>query len=461
MKIHNTLTKKKELFKPIEDGTVKMYLCGPTVYDFAHLGHGRSAVAFDIIRRYFQYKGNKVIFVSNYTDIDDKMISRANEEGITVKQLAEKVIPHYIEDYSKLNILPSTFSPKATEYIEKMIEIISDLVNKDFAYKIDDGIYFDISKDKEYGKLSGQKLDKLEAGSRVEENTQKRNHQDFVLWKFAKENEPTWEASFGNGRPGWHIECSAMGESILGIPFDIHAGGLDLIFPHHECEIAQSESSRNKTYVNYWMHNGFVQVNNEKMSKSLGNFFTLKDIFKSFNPRAIRLFLISTHYRSPIQFSDQHLTQAEQTLKRIDDFWFNLSTFKPTGSDDQSYMQMLTKWKEEFENAMDNDFEVPEALATVFTLIHETNKLMANDALSQNAVSSAVNLVKLFDSVLGVLNNEIADINAEIQSKIDERQLARKNKDFKKADEIRDELLKVGIELLDFGSEVKWRKIRD
>lgn len=460
MKIRSTLTKRLEEFKPVKKGKIGMYLCGPTVYDFAHLGHGRSAVAFDVIRRYFIYKGYDVKFVSNYTDIDDKMINRANEERVPVKELAEKIIPHYVEDYGKLNVLPPNISPKATDYIKEMVSIIKKLEKKGVTYKLEDGIYYDISKDRDYGKLSGQKLSDLKAGARVEERTDKKNHQDFVLWKFEKPGEPSWESPFGKGRPGWHIECSAMSMKLLGETFDFHAGGLDLIFPHHECEIAQSEVATGKPYVKYWMHNGFVQVDNEKMSKSLGNFFTLKDIFAKYNPLAVRLFLISTHYRGPINFSDVQLNQASQTLQRLNDFVFNLKTYASDGKNNPKITKLLASLVAEFEKAMDNDFEVPSALAAVFSTMKKIYGLSAGRHMSTADAMKVLHTIRQLDSVLGVLceEKETELIDIEIEELIKKRDLARKEKNYALSDKIRDELIARGIELIDTPDGVRWRR---
>ncbi|OGJ52574.1 cysteine--tRNA ligase, partial [Candidatus Peregrinibacteria bacterium RIFOXYC2_FULL_41_22] len=319
LKVKNTLSGKKEEFKPIKDNHVGMYVCGPTVYDFGHLGHGRSAVVFDIIRKYLKYKGYDVTYVSNYTDIDDKMINRANKEGITVKQLAEKIIPEYQEDYGQLKIDKPDTQPKATQYIPQMIELIKKLIEKGYAYELEDGVYYEVEKFAHYGKLSGQNQDELKAGARIEKDDKKRHPHDFVLWKKAKPDEPSWPSPWGEGRPGWHIECSAMSMDLLGETFDIHGGGMDLIFPHHEDEIAQSEAATGKSYVKYWLHNGFITINNEKMSKSLGNFFTLKEIFAKYNPNTVRYMIIGTHYRSPINFSHELLDQSENALSRIKD----------------------------------------------------------------------------------------------------------------------------------------------
>ncbi|MBT6068302.1 cysteine--tRNA ligase [Candidatus Peregrinibacteria bacterium] len=460
MQLHNTLTKKKEEFVPLHEGEVKMYLCGPTVYDRAHLGHGRSAVAFDLIRRYFIYKGFKVTFVSNYTDIDDKMINRAAEEGISVPELTEKIIPHYEEDYGALNILPSDISPRATEYIEEMIALVQDLLDKDIAYALEDGIYFDVSRDKDYGKLSGQRLEDLKAGARITEREDKRNHQDFALWKFEKPGEPSWNAEFGKGRPGWHIECSAMSTALLGNTFDIHAGGLDLIFPHHECEIAQSESSTGEQYVKYWLHNGFVQIDNEKMSKSLGNFFTLRDIFQKYPASTVRLFLISTHYRSPINFSDAQLEQAAKTLQRLNDFVFNLKTYENQTENNLEIKKLLENAKNTFETAMDNDFEVPEALAVIFSLIKDINRLIAEKGMSTQDAMKTLHLIRAFNEVLGIIQEPEAEelINVEIEELIRNRETARAEKNYTLADSLRDQLTAKGIELIDTPDGVKWRR---
>ncbi|MEK7145652.1 MAG: cysteine--tRNA ligase, partial [Patescibacteria group bacterium] len=323
IQIYDSYSGEKKPLNKEPGEELKIYVCGPTVYDHPHLGHGRSAVAFDLIRRFFIYSGYRVTYVSNYTDIDDKMIDRAEKEGISVSELAEKIIPEYEKDYDLLGIQTPDHSPRATEkkYIEEMISLIQKLDKKGHTYALADGFYFDISSFPDYGKLSHQKLEELMAGSRVEERTDKKNHQDFVLWKLKKEGEPFWASPWGDGRPGWHIECSAMSKVLLGETFDIHGGGLDLKFPHHEGEIAQSSGASGKALAHFWMHNGFVTVDKEKMSKSLGNFFTLKDVFKKFHPRVVRFFLISTHYRSPIEFSEELLEQAKSTLKSLDEFY--------------------------------------------------------------------------------------------------------------------------------------------
>jgi cysteinyl-tRNA synthetase len=321
MKIFNSKSGKKEIFESIENDKVGIYVCGPTVYDSPHLGHGRSAVSFDVIRRYFLYKGYSVKFVSNYTDVDDKMINRANEEGVSIKELADRVIVEYQKDYEDLGIMPPDVQPKATDHIEEVIDIVSRLESEGVTYMLEDGVYFDVSKYPDYGKFSSQNIEDLQMGARVEVKEAKRNPQDFVLWKLKKEGEPFWASPWGDGRPGWHIECSAMSFRHLGEKFDIHGGGLDLKFPHHECEVAQSLSCfGEESFARYWMHNGFIQVDNEKMSKSLGNFFSLKDIFKKYDPKVVRFMFLQTHYRNPINFSDVLLEQAGAGLDRLHGF---------------------------------------------------------------------------------------------------------------------------------------------
>ncbi len=422
MKIYDSLRAKKVDFEAGK--TIKMYVCGPTVYDHAHLGHGRSAVVFDLVRRYFEFLGHEVIFVSNITDIDDKMIKRANEEGITVDELANKIIPEYEKDYNELGIKAPTKKPRATEFIKEMIEIIKKLKEKGCTYQTSDGIYFDIKKFPEYGKLSHQNLDELNAGARVEENKEKHNHQDFVLWKFKKENEPFWPSPWGEGRPGWHIECSAMSGTLLGETFDIHGGGLDLKFPHHECEIAQSEAANEKPLANIWMHNGFITVNEEKMSKSLGNFFLLKDIFKKYHPRVVRFFLLSSHYRSPIEFSDQLLEQSRSSLKSLDEIYLKN---KDSGIDEE----LISKVKEK----LDNDFDV----AGVFGVIFEW--------LNSKPMKIGETLKKL-NELLNIFPVDFK-ISEEQQILIEEREKARAEKNWSRSDEIRNQLAAEGVEIED------------
>ncbi|MBT4334729.1 cysteine--tRNA ligase [archaeon] len=446
MKLFNTITGKKETFKSIKKNQVNMYVCGPTIYDYGHLGHGRSAVNFDIIRRYFLYKNYKVNFVFNYTDIEDKIIGRAKKEKITEKELTEKFSKIYNEDYAALNILKPTENPKPTEHIKEIIETIKKLEKKGFTYELEDGIYYNISKFKGYGKLSHQKIENLQAGKRIKKDENKINHQDFVLWKLSKKSEPSWESPWGKGRPGWHIECSAMSSKYLGKTFDIHGGGRDLIFPHHENEIAQSEAVNDKPFANYWMHNGFIQLNKEKMSKSTGNFFTLREIFKDYDPLVIRYMILAAHYRAPIDFSKKNLEQAKNALERIQTF---VDTAK--NSKNKIKTKLITKTKKEFITAMDNDFDTPNALAVIFEFIREINK--------EGNGKEAYDLLKDFDKILGILNETEINITEEEEELIKKRENARKNKDWDLADKLRDKLKERGILIKDAKEGIIIKKI--
>jgi len=462
MKIYNTLSGKKEDFKPLRENKIGMYLCGPTVYDLAHLGHGRSAVSFDVIRRYLIYKGYNVTFVSNYTDIDDKMINRAEIMKISVKELAEKIIPEYAQDYGSLGILVPDVQPKATEHVPQMIELIEMLEKKGATYVLDDGVYFDITKFKDYGKLSKQDLDALRSGARVGVKESKRNPQDFVLWKFSKPGEPEWNSPWGSGRPGWHIECSAMSREYLGDSFDIHGGGADLTFPHHECEIAQSECALNKPFSKYWMHNGFIQINNEKMSKSLGNFFLLRDVFAKFPAQAVRYLFLQTQYRSPIEFTDDILNQAKNSLSRLQDFMVRLENYEPEieNGDQKEFDEVVSKTLKIFEEAMDDDFETPQALAAIFDFVKDVNRRIDAKTLTRDSQEAATTFLMRIDNVLGILvSTQNNDVDDDIMMLIEKRETARKNKDWKASDEIRDELLKKGIQLEDSSKGTVWKKI--
>ncbi len=461
MKIFNSLSNRKEDFVPLVAGKVGMYVCGPTVYDNGHLGHGRSAVSFDVIRKYLIYKGFEVKFVTNFTDIDDKMINRAEIMKLSVKELAEKIMPEYDKDYSELGVMKGDFQPKATEYIDHIVNLIQALEQNNCTYGISDGIYFDVTRFEGYGKLSKQNLDDLRSGARVELNREKRNPQDFVLWKFAKPGEPKWESPWGEGRPGWHIECSAMSWKLLGESFDIHGGGADLMFPHHECEIAQSESAFNVPFVKYWLHNGFIRIDNEKMSKSLNNFFTLKDIFKEYDPKAVRYLFLQTHYRSPIDFSKNLLEQAQNSLRRIHDMIGRLKRMGNFGEshDEAAFDTYLAKMKSDFEMAMDDDFETPRALAVCFDLIKEINRRIDSGDMSDESRIAVLKLIKEFDAVLGIFSEKDKGlIEDEIMGLIEERNWARKSKDFDKSDSIRDLLLSKGIVLEDTPDGTIWKK---
>lgn len=462
LKIYNSLGREKVVFEPLVPGKVSMYVCGPTVYDNAHLGHGRSAVAFDVIRRYLIYKygAENVTYATNYTDIDDKMIKRADEEGITVAELAAKVIPEYEADYGALGVMKADIQPKATEYIEAMVEIVQCLDEKGCTYVIEgDGVYFDVTKFEEYGKLSGNTLEALQAGSRVEVKDGKRNPQDFVLWKFKKEGEPSWPAPWGEGRPGWHIECSAMTWKCLGEKFDIHGGGLDLTFPHHECEIAQSEGCFGSgTFAKYWMHNGFINVDNEKMSKSLGNFFTLKDIFEKYDPRVVRFFFLQTHYRKPINFADTLLDQAKAGLQRLDDFVRGLRRIAGEGKESEAFAELIESARESFEVVMDEDFDTSGALGVVFELVKAVNVKIAGDECTPTDAQAVLDLLDEFDAVLAVILPEEDLHDERIEALIAEREKARENKDWARSDEIRDQLAEEGIVLEDGAEGTVWKR---
>ena len=450
MKLFNTLSGKKEEFHfmPGKKNEIGMYVCGPTVYDVGHLGHARSAVAFDVIRRYFQFwKGWKVTFVSNYTDVDDKMIKRAEEEGITEKELAVKIIPEYQKDYGALKVLPPDHQPRATEYIPHMVELIEKLLNKGVAYVADDGVYFEVNKFKEYGKLSHQKLDELQAGARIAVDEKKKNPEDFALWKKEKPGEPAWNGPRGmKGRPGWHIECSAMSAKLLGETFDIHGGGIDLQFPHHEDEIAQSEMANGKPFARYWLHNGHIQIHKEKMSKSLGNFFTIKDIFKKYNPLVVRYFLISTHYRMPIEFSDGLLEQAKASLSRFHDFIRRIHNAPVS--------------KDGFDYSYDSDFERSPALASIFHMISFVNAELdnKNGLMTPSTRDALLKMVSKFDSVLEI-SADVQKFDKEIEDLIVRRNEARASRNYALADQIRVALQSKGIELDDTKNGTVWKKI--
>ena len=459
IKIFNTRSGKKEDFTPLKEGEIKMYLCGPTVYDTAHLGHGRSAVSFDIIRKYFIYRGYKMTFVSNYTDIDDKMINRANEEGITVAELASKIIPEYELDYGSLGIMPADIQPKATEHIDTMIDIVKKLEDAGCTYVLDDGVYFDINKFPSYGKLSGQKLEKLQMGARVPVKESKKNPYDFALWKLKKEGEPFWPSPWGDGRPGWHIECSAMSFAHLGETFDLHGGGLDLTFPHHECEVAQSEAAFGEnTFAKYWIHNGFINVDNEKMSKSLGNFFTLKDIFKKYDPQTVRYMILQTHYRNPINFAPALLDQSKAALSRLHDFIRNLNNITEEGDLNEEIKDVVKNSQENFEKSMDDDFDSSGALGAIFELVKSVNILISGKKLNLTDAKHILDYFEKIDEVFGVIFYKEENIDSDIEKLIEERKEARKNKDFARADQIRDDLLKDGIVLDDTSQGTIWKK---
>ncbi|MBD3269917.1 cysteine--tRNA ligase [Candidatus Peregrinibacteria bacterium] len=465
MKIYNSLSRQKEDFVSINEDLVKMYVCGPTVYDHAHIGHGRVAVVFDVIRKYLEYKGYKVLFASNYTDIDDKMINKAKEMQISVTSLADMMIKEYENDMKLLKVKEPTYKPFATEYIETMIEMVQALLSHDIAYVLDDGIYFDLKKYPDYGKLTCQNLEDLKPESRVKVAEGKRNSGDFVLWKFEKPDEPSWEAPFGKGRPGWHIECSAMVKKIFdGATIDIHGGGEDLKFPHHDCEIAQSEAFDNKTYVKYWMHNAFVMVDSQKMSKSLGNFSTLKDTFKEFEPEIVRFYYLQNKYRDPMDFHADALIQAKNTLAKIHNFYFDLSDYTSfNGKLNSDVEYEVNTMIENFEKNMDDDFNTVHFLADFYDFIKYVNKKIRLEDLSNIDVEYIKSNLRKIDKVLCFIipPKKKLDLQIDIEKLIEERDNARNQKNFQLADQIRDDLLnKYSIQLIDKpGEKTTWRMI--
>ena len=463
MKIYNTLTNRKEEFVPITPGEVRMYVCGPTVYNYFHIGNARAFMIFDTFRRYLEYRGYKVTYIQNFTDVDDKIINKANEEGVSSKEISERYIVEYFKDADMLGIKRATVHPKVTETIDDIIEFIKVLIEKGHAYEIDGDVFFDISTFKEYGKLSGQSVEELEVGSRIELNTIKKNPIDFVLWKKKKEGEPSWNSPWGEGRPGWHIECSVMCTKYLGETVDIHAGGFDLIFPHHENEIAQSEAYSGKKYVNYWMHNGYINIDNKKMSKSKGNFFMVRDILKEYDAEVVRFFLLSAHYRNPVNFSKDLIVQAENGLNRLYnakenlEYLLNIVKVSELKDDEDGKLMELTRFKDKFIDAMDDDFNTADGISVIFELVKEIN-ISLNEESSEFLVKSALELLMELSSVLGILIKEKENLDSEIEELIAKRQEARKNRNFKLADEIRDSLLEKGITLEDTPSGVKWSR---
>ena len=458
MKIFNTLTRTKDEFKPITEGEVKIYACGPTVYNYIHIGNARPLCVFDVLRRYFEWRGMKVNFVQNFTDIDDKIINKANEEGITVPEVAERFIGEFWTDAKGLNVREATVHPKATENIEQIQGIISSLIEKGYAYEAGGDVYYRAKKFDEYGKLSHQPLEDLEAGARIETGDIKENPMDFCLWKGAKPGEPYWESPWGKGRPGWHIECSAMAGRYLGKTIDIHCGGLDLIFPHHENEIAQSEAANGCEFAHYWMHNGFINVDNHKMSKSLGNFFTVRDVAEKYGYEPIRYLMISSQYRSPINYSVDIIEQAKNSIERLYTCRNNIDFALQNAEEGGEAPAFIEERKSEFVAAMEDDLNTADALAAVFVLVRDINTLIANGAKKAELEACA----DMFDQLTGVLglvyNRKTEALDSEIEALIEERTNARKAKDFKTADAIRDKLKEMGIILEDTPQGVKWTR---
>ena len=457
MKIYNSLSKQKENFIPIKPNEIKMYVCGQTVYDYCHLGHARKAVVFDMVRRWFITSGYKVVFVENITDIDDKIIRRAKENSETIYQLTERYIKYMHEDFASLGVMRPDYEPKATEYVSQMVYLIQDLIDKNYAYQAENGdVYYRVRKFVGYGKLSGKSLDDLRAGERVDVDLNKEDPLDFVLWKASKENEVYWDSPLGNGRPGWHIECSAMSEEILGKNFDIHGGGQDLQFPHHENEIAQSEAHNNCQFANYWMHNGFLNVNDEKMSKSLGNFFTLRDALNQYNPEVIRYFMLKSHYRSPLNFSYDNLLDAKNSLSKIyqtlRDYDFNADNCNIGEID------WLDKYAVNFKNAMDDDFNTSLAISVLFEIVTEINR-EKNSKLAKLLYTLANTIGLLNSNPQQFLQSGVGLSVQFIEEMIVKRNQARLDRDFALSDKIRDELLSNNIVLEDSKNGTIWRKL--
>ena len=473
MQIYNTLTTKLEEFVPIEDKKITMYVCGPTVYNLIHIGNARPMIVFDTFRRYMAYRGYEVNYVSNFTDVDDKIIKAANEEGVEASEISERYIAECKKDMEALNVLPATTHPRATEEIPEMIAMINNLIEKGYAYKVPDGtVYYRTRRFEGYGKLSGKNIDDLESGHRSESHALKvsgtegkEDELDFVLWKPKKEGEPFWESPWCEGRPGWHIECSCMSKKYLGDTIDIHAGGEDLIFPHHENEIAQSEAANGVPFARYWMHNGFLNIDNQKMSKSLGNFFTVRDISQKYDLQVLRFFMLSAQYRSPLNFSDSLMESAKAGLERIKNAVSNLSDIEKNAAEkelsdaEKGHLKEAVGYETKFDEAMDHDLNTADAISAIFELVKFANTTAKENASGAYASELKKLILKLGDVMGLILEDKEEVLDEEVERLIEERQQARKNKDFARADEIRDELAGMGIQLKDTREGVKWSRI--
>lgn len=463
MKIFNTMTRRKEEFVPLDKNEVKIYACGPTVYNYIHIGNARPLCVFDVLRRYLEYRGYNVRFVQNFTDVDDKIIKRANEEGLSFEEVSKKYIKEFWTDAHGLNFKDATVHPKATENIDEIINIIKTLEEKGYAYAVDGDVYYRTLKFKNYGKLSHQPIEDLQSGARIAIGEKKENPLDFALWKAAKEGEPYWDSPWGKGRPGWHIECSAMNKRYLGDSIDIHCGGKDLVFPHHENEIAQSEAANDAPFAKYWMHNGYINVDNVKMSKSLGNFKTVREIANVYGYEVIRYFLISSHYRSPINYSIDIIEQCQSALDRLytcrESLDFAIKNAKSDIADNEEILNLIASAKDEFIKAMDDDLNTADGIAAVFNLVSTINTEIINKEVSLNVCKKAAEMFDELTGVLGLLyNRKSNDIDDDIEKLIEQRQTARANKDWATADKIRDELKAKGIILKDTPQGVTWTK---
>ena len=462
MKILNTLTRRKEEFVPINEGKVGIYVCGPTVYDYIHIGNARPMIVFDTLRRYLEYKGYDVKYVSNFTDVDDKIIKRANEEGVDASVISERYIAEVKKDMAALNVREATTHPKATEEIPDMIEMVKTLIEKDYAYEVNGTVYFRTRKFKDYGKLSKKNIDDLRSGNRdllVSGVDEKEDPLDFVLWKPKKEGEPSWPSPWGDGRPGWHLECSVMSKKYIGDVIDIHAGGEDLIFPHHENEIAQSEAANGTEFARYWMHNGFLKINNEKMSKSLGNFFTVREIAEKYPLQVIRFFMLSAHYRSPLNFSADLVEASKNGLERILTAVDRLKSISGTdGEKDKAVAEEMDAFVKKYEAAMDDDLNTADAISVIFELVKYANVNVTEES-TKATVELVLNTVTKLCDILGIITEKKEEIlDSDIEALIEERQAARKAKNFARADEIRDQLSDMGIILEDTREGVKWKR---
>lgn len=467
MEIFNSMSRRKEEFVPIEAGKVKMYACGPTVYNLIHVGNARPIILFDVLRRYLEYRGYEVTFVQNFTDVDDKIIKRANEEGITSQEVAEKYIAEYFKDATALGVRPATIHPKATETMDEIIDLVQTLVDKGYAYPVPSGdVYYRTLKFKGYGKLSHQPIEDLLSGARIDVNDEKENPLDFALWKAAKPGEPAWDSPWGKGRPGWHIECSAMNRKYLGPTIDIHCGGEDLQFPHHENEIAQSEAANDAPFVHYWMHNGFLNIDNKKMSKSQGNFFTVRDAAAVYGYEPIRFFMLSAHYRTPLNYSAESLQQAQAALDRLYTSRDNLTFLAQNGAEggpnaaEQAVLDQAGDYRARFDAAMDDDFNTADAVSVLFEVVRAANKAVGPEEQPTQAGAKALSaLIGEFTDVLGLLyDRQEENLDQKVEEMIARRQAARKAKNWAEADRIRDELKNMGIILMDTKQGVQWKK---
>ncbi|WP_139905889.1 cysteine--tRNA ligase [Clostridium thermarum] len=462
MKIYNTLKRTKEEFVPLKEGEVSMYVCGPTVYNLFHIGNARTFIVFDTIRRYLEYRGYKVKFVQNFTDIDDKMIKRANEEATTVKELGDRYISEYYKDADGLNIKRATVNPRATQFIDEIIVFVQDLIEKGYAYEVDGDVYFSTKKFNEYGKLSGQNLEDLQAGARIDVDDRKKDPMDFAVWKKQKPGEPAWESPWGLGRPGWHIECSCMADKLLGKTIDIHAGGTDLIFPHHENEIAQSECRNNTEFARYWMHAAFINVNNQKMSKSLNNFFTVREILERYDSDVVRFFMLSGHYRTQMNFSIELLDSARASVERLYNTIGNLERLleevklEELQEKEKAFVETLISYRDKYIEKMDDDFNTADAISVIFDLIRDININISPES-SKAIIEKSLAIIRELGSPLGILQKSTkVTLEEEVEKLIEERQKARKEKNWALADKIRDDLKVRGIVLEDTPQGVRW-----